>query len=403
MINSRNSDMFNDQDQYDEGDAVAGIPQPIVGTVLKWAIADAGVNQSDIDDAFGNRNLVSGWISETSQPNQGQLALLSRILGRPASFFFLPSPPVSPRLGAQYRKYAGSSREPGTDTIDGIRTAQGVQKTAEWIRKRTPSASIEIPRLNKRGEVEESAAKLRRWLNWSVGLQTRSESNGTALAKELRTRLENKQLLVLHLTLDEGQTRGFSLPSELAPLMAINTKDDYKPRIFSYLHELVHLSLGSEAVCNVHSVDDKVESFCNRTAAAFLMPETDFRAHVFRKLGGEKISSLGDLATVRSRYRVSLRAAAIRAEHLGLASYGLYRLIDQDAEIRRRGGGGVQPGHERTKPRVRVDQYGAEFIRTVESGIDAGVLRKVQAADILRISISEWSTARSLVASGTAG
>jgi Zn-dependent peptidase ImmA (M78 family) len=241
---------------------------------------------------------------------------------------------------------------------------------------------------------------LRGWLNWSTAWQTSSDRTDVSVTKQFRAQLEGRGVLVLHLSLDDDLTRGFSLASSVAPLIAINTKDPYRARLFSYAHELVHLANRSTSVCDVHESSDGTETFCNRVAAAILMPKVAFENHVRARLGGKKVSSLDDVSHIRTLFRVSLRAASIRAETLGLATYGLYDLVNRNAEVKNRGGVYV-PGNERTKPRIRADEYGSAFINTVQTGVGAGVLKSIQAANLLRLSEREWSDARALVAAGT--
>lgn len=378
--------------------------QPIVGSVLAWAIRDADLDISGLDYELGFRGALSTWTSGEAKPNKGQLAKIARRLGRPESFFYLPEPPKSSQKSAKFRNFAGTSKNPGPDTEAGLRSARLLQKTARWVRIETDATTVMFPAITVKDAPELAAKRLRKWLGWRLQDQTSSpDHQGIAVAKTLRRKLEDKGILVLHLSLDEEVTRGFSLADDRAPLLAVNTRDDYKPRVFSYVHELAHLALGEGAVCDVHEDDDEVEKFCNRAAAAFLMPEEDFRGHVLKRLRGRKVETLDDVVAIRARYRVSLRAAAIRAENLGLASWGLYERVDRNAELKSGGGGGGQPGNERTKPRIRVDQYGREFIHTVEAGVSAGVLRETQAAELLRISNREWADVIALSHSGLVG
>lgn len=375
--------------------------QPITGLVLRWAIDADGMKPGKLERELGFASgSIAKWMTEADQPNQGQLSKIASRLNRPTSFFFLPKPPSAQPLPVEFRKFAGTDETPGRETLDGIRLAGRIQKTTKWVRSEAGLGPVKVPRLKKSDAVEESARKLREWLNWSTAWQIDPSRSDVEVAKGFRAALEAKNIVVMHLSLDEGVTRGFSLASSDAPVIAANTRDPYRARLFSYAHELVHLATRSTSVCDVHESSDVLERFCNRVAAALLMPQDAFRAHVRAKLGQKLVSSVDEVSAIRVRFRVSLRAAAIRAENLGLATYGLYDLVDRTAEVKK-GGGRYIPGNERTKPVIRVDEYGASFIRTVESGVQAGVLQDVQAASLLRLSAGEWSTARNLANSGT--
>lgn len=370
------------------------ISQPIVGTVLAWCVENSVETASQVESALRlEAGTLSLWIREEKAPNKGQLALLAKHFNRPSSFFFLPRPPETLPPRVEFRRFAGTDAKPGKETLEAIDLAKKLQKTTSWIRLGSDQASPSIPRLKVGDEVESSAQKLREWAGWSTSFQTGASSDAV-VSKKLRTSLEAKGLIVMHASMEQGVTRGFSISDAQAPLLAINSKDPYRARMFSYTHELVHLATGSSAVCNVHEIDARLEKFCNRVAAAFLMPASTFRSHVQSRVGN-KLSTVQEVSQVRARFKVSLRAAAIRAEHLGLATAGLFDLVDREAEVKLPGGIYI-PGNERTKPVIRVDEYGRAFIREVKQGVDAGLLAEQQAASMLRLSSAEWQRAKSL-------
>ena len=82
---------------------------------------------------------------------------------------------------------------------------------------------------------------------------------------------------------------------------------------------------------------------------------------------------------------MSVQAAAISALTLGLASQYLYDQIIEDSEPKS-GGGGYVPGNERTRPRVRVDQYGSGFVNSLLDAENFGYLRRTQVLDLLNLS-----------------
>jgi Zn-dependent peptidase ImmA (M78 family)/transcriptional regulator with XRE-family HTH domain len=372
---------------------------PVTGAVVDWALRDSGLSREDAADKLHvSGEMIRAWIDETSEPTKSHFKALAKLVGRPTSFFFLPEPPRTPPVYANFRTFAGSRIEPGQETVQGIRLAGRVQKTAAWVHERMHKKPLEIPKLDVSSPVEPAAAMLRDWLGWSVEEQTGRESTDARASKALRGALEELGILVLNLTLDEGITRGFSLHHATAPVVAVNTRDTHRARLFSYAHELVHLSLGSDSVCSTRA-NAGIERFCNKVAAALLMPLTEFRNYVNKVTDGRKVSTLGQVTTIRNHFRVSLRAVAIRAEDLSLATSGLYNLVDREAEPKSRGGRYV-PGNERTKPRIRVDQYGHRFVNTLIDAEEAGVLRTPQLLQLLQVSSSELASVRALAASG---
>jgi Zn-dependent peptidase ImmA (M78 family) len=358
---------------------------------------DRGLAADKIADEVGvERATVEAWITEDASPTTPEFRRLTKILDRPESFFFLPTPPSSAPVRAQFRSYAGSHAQPGTETASGIVMAQRVQRIMAWIRGLTAEKAA-LPDIALSDEVEASAERLRAWLGWSVKNQVGKENTDTSAAKAFRAALQSRNIIVLHLTLDEDKTRGFSLHHPSAPVIAINTRDVVRARLFSYAHELVHLCLGEDSVCRT-SANRGIEAFCNKVAAALLMPAAEFRAYARRRFDGEKIATTAQVGSMRNRFRVSLRAAAIRAETLDLATAGLFERVDREAEYK--GGGAYQEGQERTKPRIRVDQYGSAFVSSLADAEDRGLLPHAQVLDLLRLSDAELKTARELAAAG---
>ena len=160
------------------------------------------------------------------------------------------------------------------------------------------------------------------------------------------------------------------------------------------------MSLGRTAVCSVSRADHGTERQCNQVAAALLMPRHAFEAQVRQRVGDRKVASLDEVVTLRNKFKVSLRAAAIRAEALGLAASGLYNAVDKAAEYKKRGGSYI-PGNERTRPVRRVDQYGHEFVTLLVRAEDAQLLRRRQVADLLRVSDQELGQLRTLAVTGS--
>lgn len=375
---------------------------PITGAVLGWALQDAGIELQALSQHLETpENIVQTWISEETQPSLGQLDKIAGLLHRPRSFFFLPQPPGRNPVPVEFRTYQNSSSEPGPETVAGLQLAQRIQKTTAWVRERLGEASIAIPAPPAHSTDEDHAAALRTWLGWNPhDPLADDEVTETFITKAFRAAMQDRGLLVLHLTLDSDRTRGFSLWHETAPLLAVNTREGYRARYFSYAHELAHLSLGRAAVCGFKSANQGMERRCNQVAAAILMPAGPFTTYARRRFGTRAIDSVDEVKTLRNKFHVSLRAAAVRAEALGLAAPGLYSRVDAVAEYSGKGGGTYVPGNERTRPVIRVDEYGREFVHTLVKAEDAHVLRRRQVAELLRVSDRELEQLKGLALAG---
>lgn len=150
-----------------------------------------------------------------------------------------------------------------------------------------------------------------------------------------------------HRPLDPEEFRGFVLSDTLAPVIFLNDADSKSARIFTLVHELVHVWLGQDGVFNLDKMmpaNVEVERFCNRVAAEFLIP-------------GDKLTERWKDAgvtdkpfqTIAKWFKVSPVVAARRALDLKLISRAEFFLFyEQDHadwkkrrdEVRKKSSGG---------------------------------------------------------------
>ena len=83
-----------------------------------------------------------------------------------------------------------------------------------------------------------------------------------------------------HRPLDVAEFRGFAISHPLAPLVFINSADAPAARLFTLLHELAHLWVGSSGISNASPATPgnvrREEVFCNAVAGEFLAPHDVF-------------------------------------------------------------------------------------------------------------------------------
>ncbi|MFI6599141.1 ImmA/IrrE family metallo-endopeptidase [Nonomuraea sp. NPDC050536] len=173
-----------------------------------------------------------------------------------------------------------------------------------------------------------------------------------------RQTLEGRGFLALHLSLTNDGCRGFSLYDELAPVVAVNTAYIPQARLFSYGHELGHITLHSDGICT-NKTTPGVERWCEEFAAALFMPRQDIENFVENVLHDSGMRGRRAVDKISSRFKVSLRAAAIRYIQLGYAASQLYKDINALAEYRKppksKGGGGE------TTPEKRLREWGSLY------------------------------------------
>ena len=122
-----------------------------------------------------------------------------------------------------------------------------------------------------------------------------------------------------------AEIRGFSLIEEGSPAIVLNDSDAPSARVFTLFHEYAHLALARPGIClpeeGLISESQRVETFCNRFAAALLVPRDDLEHRLPRAISDAAIDDLAD------RYRVSRYVVLHRLRTLGAISRKDYRTM----------------------------------------------------------------------------
>jgi Zn-dependent peptidase ImmA (M78 family)/transcriptional regulator with XRE-family HTH domain len=380
------------------------MPAPVVKitpSVLDWAVRDAGLTVKDVADALGEPvGTVHAWTRGDAAPTKKQFERLAKLLRRPTSFFLLARPPQQDDVPVAFRSAPGPAVGAGltADEAALIRRAKRVQKVSGWLVQRAQRAAAVVPSVESYTAVEPAARQLRAWLGW--GDDPKEWESDAQAARLVRADLESAQLLVLHMAMGSRGWRGFSLSSPVAPVVVANTYYNYRPRIFTYMHELVHLAVGIESICAT-TPDAQLERWCDQVASAILMPAGQLRSAVLAHLGGATATTFEDVRRISNVFRASLRATAVRLEQLGLGRAGLYDAVDSIARVReiKKGGGGS--GEPQTTARVRLQTLGEGYLLPLLHAEAEHVLTRHDTMELLDVSAHQLTELRHLASSVT--
>lgn len=82
--------------------------------------------------------------------------------------------------------------------------------------------------------------------------------------------------------IDKSIMRGMSIYDPVFPIIVVNRKDEYNARIFTLLHEFVHILTRTPGICDILSIERQsrfeIEIKCNRIAAEALVPHNTLLA-----------------------------------------------------------------------------------------------------------------------------
>jgi Zn-dependent peptidase ImmA (M78 family) len=357
-----------------------GTKVPITPGVLDWSLTSAGLTPADLAERLHvNMDMVRRWLDGSEQPSLTQFRAVGRVVRRPPAVLLLPKPPSfeSPRV--RFRASPGvASRSIESEELCRIREAGRLQKAVAWIQNELGDESPRLLRTRVATNPRSAASQMRAHLGVSTVDQLAWRSESDAL-REWRRALENAGVLVFMLPMGRGTARGFSIWHEGAPMIAVNTHWRAEARIFTLFHELGHLITRTNSICSDVSLgvvaadgDGDVERWCERFAAALLMPEEAVRSALqdLDLNDHARITDLDVAGRVARRFKVSLRAAVIRLIGLDLARWDLYAGILPSSDAKRSGGGGTG----RTRPQVRLDEYGHRTARAFLRGLQRDVI-----------------------------
>jgi len=236
---------------------------------------------------------IEKWIKGEDYPTYNQLVELSKLFHIPFGYFFLEKLPERKYPIPHYRTTQDGEFQPSSELLDTILFAQKIQEWAkdillEWGQEKLPFCG----KYKNNYDVEKVIRELKRIFeiqdNWANQKLTWTEA-----LNDLIEKAEEKSIIVLrngvvgnntHRKLNVREFRGFVLYDEIAPVIFINNNDAISAKIFTLIHEVVHILIGQSAsfdLRNLQAAQNKIEQFCDECTAEFLVPEKEIK-NVYR-------------------------------------------------------------------------------------------------------------------------
>ena len=199
--------------------------------------------------------------------------------------------------------------------------------------------------------------------------QLQQANDWYAALKFWKQTIESKGILVCqtsvntHLSVELTTARGFCIARKPLPVIVINPKDNPYGRIFTLVHELVHIALGKSVIQNTGfekmnpSRLNQIEVFCNHVAGEVLVPENEL-LDIINLETYEK-----DLTKISKHFHVNPEVIMRRLQILKIISQRKYQTYRRNQRKKHRGNssksGGAVPYHNRL-----LSTSGEYFART---------------------------------------
>lgn len=360
--------------------------------VLEWAILESQINRQQVILKYPS---INSWLSYNSRPTVNQLKSLSNYLSVPFGMFFLQRPPIEDSFKTEFRTISNKHIEISKDLKDVIVSMSYKRDWISSFRKDNGLPRVQFSKDLDFDDVSKVVEYMYHILNleryWNIDQKTTADAIDL-----LRNRIEQLNILVMqngivkentHRSLDVNEFRAFALYDEYAPLIFINRNDSYSGRLFSLVHEFIHILMGEDDIVNVGiDVIQMNERKINEIVAEFLMPEEYFK----------KEYDLASIDLYSKELKVSKYAVAFRLFNLGLVDSEMVDIVedrmkrDLDINSSRSSSGG---NYYDTK----INRLGTPFIESVIIAAETGHLRYTDAYSLLDINSKNFNSLKSKV------
>lgn len=301
-------------------------------TILDWLIKKAEItsNSSELD-------LLIHWRNGDKKPTFSQIEKMSKKIQVPLGYFFLEKPPVEEYPLTEFRTI--NSEGPETelsanlaDTIDIILDIQDWMR--DYVKDMGQSKKNYVASCRENMPVSVVATKIREDLelaeDWMLMQKTGQDS-----FRFLRQKCRDLGILIMmngvvgantHRPLDINEFRAFTLVDEYVPLIFINAKDSVSGRLFSLLHEIVHIWIGVNSLFNEQDgrLDNQInhkEQFCNAVASELLVPLSLFKSEWGKTLDDDMIKKVNTLSKKFTCSPVVIARRALDTHYIPEAIY----------------------------------------------------------------------------------
>lgn len=391
------------------------IPALVKADLLVWARESSGYSVEDVAEKLKkDPETILAWESGEHRPYMGQLRRLSDIYKRSLSDFYLPEPPKERAIPHDFRRSPGEVAYVYSPSLR--RQLRLARERRDLALSLYDELAERIPQINNRvtpeADPEALGGRVRHLLNVDFEEQKRW-GDGRPAYNAWRRRIESIGALVFQFeNVSPDEAWGFSIVEEGLPVVGINRKLAPNGRTFTMLHEFVHVLLGESSICDIDDFtprgerEIRIEVFCNRVAAAALMPGPLFRAH--EVVAGHPENTMDwDDAEIRSIARtfgVSREATVRRLETFGLTTMAFYlrkrRQYQREREEQRKKV--LEESKVRTMkrnmPREAVSNLGRRFVDLVLRNYHEDRITLMDASEYLGVRAEKVRSVEDLAA-----
>ena len=223
---------------------------------------------------------IDAFLSGEKQPTFNQLSKVAQKLNVLTGLLLLHTPIDVENKKLEFRTIGSLEMRKVSENLRD--TISDMEKKQDFLREMTEEELSFIGSVSVHDDIELIASRLRELMDMPIVWQPLAE-NGAF--KFFRSKINQLGVYVFldgivrqntKRPLDAKEFRGFTLIDRKAPLIFINSTDSEAGKLFTLIHELVHLFLGNAGIVNKIYLDDysfnPLETFANKVTAEVLVP-----------------------------------------------------------------------------------------------------------------------------------
>lgn len=252
--------------------------------ILTWALERAGITVADISKKLNIKpEQFLLWQQGEKKPTFKQAQDFAKKTFIPFGYLYLNQPPKEEVLLPDLRTIG--DHPIGKYSLELTDTIRSALERQEWYQEHCQTNEYEPLDWLGTESINDLEAALKRTIGLLEGDKPRPKKFEDYYT-QLRKKIESLGVLVMrnsvvsnntHRALNRNEFRGFAISNGYAPVIFINTADALQAQIFTLLHEFAHLLIGESGVSDLslHNTN-QIEKFCNKIAAEFLVPSSEF-------------------------------------------------------------------------------------------------------------------------------
>ena len=318
--------------------------------VLIWAIKESQKSMNDIELKFSK---INEWISGDSVPTMKQIESLANFLKIPFGYMFLATPPKTTVMKVEFRSIDNKLPEVSKNLKDTLLEMDRNQSWMSELRQELGWDKLDIIKnFDIKGNDKATIVEIAKLAKKLLGLEEEWYLNHSTNEKAynyLRAKLEDAGILVMqngvvgfdtHRKLELNEFRAFMLYDDYAPLIFVNGTDSTAGKIFSLMHEFVHILYQQDDIISESSrVEIKAnERKINQIAAEILIPQEIIKA---KWIELENKDELARIDTISKMLKVSSYAVAVKLSEMRMIADNIVAVTaSRSQNIRRSTSGG---------------------------------------------------------------